>query len=79
MCEPILMILEPGFLEIPGEGHEPDSGDQAMGADVIRGGLHPRGIRARGLDLREVFLRTIGLEAVLPAVVNLDERESERL
>ena len=75
--EPILMVLEPGVLEISGEGHEPDSGGEAVGADIGGGGFMPEGYGPVRFHLREIFHGAIGFKTVLPAIVDLDEGEAE--
>ena len=75
--EPVLMVLEPGIVPGAGEGHEPDARREAVGADHVGRLLHAGRIRAVGPHAGKILPRAVLGNAVLPAIVDLQEVEAE--
>ena len=72
----MLLVGEPRVVLVAGEGHVPDAGDEALGADAGGGGLHAGGIGAVRVDALEDLGGTVAALAVLPVVVDLNVVEA---
>ena len=75
--EPILMFAEEGIVISAGERHEPQAGNQSQRFDLVGGAFHSRRIRTVGGVRGKVSMWSVGRDARLPMIVNLDYGEPE--